>query len=108
MKRAFVTVFAAILLLCSACSSKHYTADNIGELYDRTWIIGRSRAEITEKYGAFSREFTDDNGKELGAYYVNYENRGIGPSYIHDTYFILFDTNDFAIDAYFAQTSIGG
>lgn len=102
--------FALLLLLTllSACSGKHYDADNISQLYDRDWILGKSCAEIQEKYGDFQREFVSDEGENLGAYYVNYENKGIDPSYIHDTYFVVFDDAGIAVDAYFRETSIGG
>ena len=43
-----------------------------------------------------------------GSYYVNYENNGMDPSYIHDTYFVIFNDEDIAVDAYFRKTSIGG
>ncbi len=92
----------------TGCIPKHYDENNIVELYDREWIIGKTRQEIQQKYGEFKREFKSDDGRFLGAYYVNYENTGLDPSYIHDTYFIEFNENDIAIDAFFQKTSIGG
>ena len=99
-------VVAAMLLL-SACRVQ-YDEDTIYKLYDREWIVGHSREEIVRKYGEFDREYVSDAGEDVGAYYVNYENRGIDPSYIHDTYFILFEENGIATDSYFQKTSIGG
>ncbi len=108
MKKLLPAIVALLTaaLLC-ACALR-YDETNISRLYDGEWMIGRSRGEIEEKYGEFDREFTSDDGRELGAYYVNYDNRGLDPSYIHDTYFVEFDADDVAIDAYFARTSIGG
>ena len=109
MKKAIAVlmVLSFIFVLC-ACAEKHYDENNISELYDSEWIIGKSREEIKEKYGKFNREFVSDYGEILGAYYVNYDNRGMDPSYIHDSYFVEFDDEDVAIDAYFRKTSIGG
>lgn len=103
-KRLWVALLA--LLMLAGCTV-HYDETNISRLYDQGWIVGSSRGEIETKYGEFNREFISDDGRDLGAYYVNYDNRGLDPSYIHDTYFVVFE-NDVAIDAYFAQTSIGG
>ena len=98
---------AAVFLLLTACAGKHYTAENISELFDRDWMIGKSCEEIEAKYRDFDREYIDDAGQELGAFYINYDNHGIDPSYIHDTYFVVFE-NGVAVDAYFRETSIGG
>lgn len=97
-----------MLFALVACTPKHYDEKNIHELYDKEWIIGKSRGEIELKYGEFKREHTLTSGEDVGAYYVNYENSGMDPSYIHDTYFIVFDKEDIAIDAYFSKTSKGG
>ena len=104
---AFLLVVALILCLCS-CSSKHYDENNISELYDKEWILGKSREQIEDKYGEFKREYVSDTGENVGSYYVNYENSGMDPSYIHDTYFVIFNDEDIAVDAYFRETSIGG
>lgn len=101
-------ILLSALLLLTGCAPKHYDAENISKLYDREWIIGKTRAEIEDKYREFDREFTSDEGEVLGAFYVNYENRGLDPSYIHDTYFVVFDADDIAVDVYFRETSIGG
>ena len=103
-----ILILLAALLILAGCKPVRYDAENISRLYDRDWIIGRSRAEIEEKYREFDREFTSDEGEILGAFYVNYENRGLDPSYIHDTYFVVFDDDGIAVDAYFRKTSIGG
>jgi len=108
LKKICFAIMLLLAMLLSACSGKHYDAGNISELYDRDWIIGRSREAIEEKYGDFHREFISDTGEDLGAFYVNYENKGIDPSYIHDTYFVVFDEAGIAVDAYFRETSIGG
>lgn len=105
--RRGVLVLVAILLLLTACAPRRYDESNIAKLYDREWIIGRTQTEIIRRYGEFKRIYEQDLGYR-GAYYVNYENRGIDPSYIHDTYFIVFDENGVATDAYFVRTSIGG
>ena len=99
----FVLAFSFV-----SCRATYYDESNIASLYDGEWLIGRSREEIVKKYGAFDREFISDDGEDLGAYYVNYDNRGIDPGYIHDTYFIVFDEADVAVDAYFRKTSVGG
>lgn len=104
---ALLIILTFALSLC-ACSAKHYDENNISELYDKAWIVGKSREQIEDKYGEFKREFVSDTGENLGSYYVNYENSGIDPSYIHDTYFVVFNDEDIAIDAYFRETSIGG
>ena len=104
---AFLLVVALILCLC-ACSLKHYDENNISELYDKEWIVGKSREQIEDKYGEFKREYVSDTGENVGSYYVNYENSGMDPSYIHDTYFVIFNDEDIAVDAYFRETSIGG
>ena len=104
---AFLFVVALILCLC-ACSPKHYDENNISELYDKEWIVGKSREQIEDKYGEFKREYVSDTGENVGSYYVNYENSGMDPSYIHDTYFVIFNDEDIAVDAYFRETSIGG
>lgn len=44
----------------------------------------------------------------MGAYYVNYENGAIDPSYLHDTYFVRFNEAGKAVEAYFENTSAGG
>ncbi|MBR6521932.1 MAG: lipoprotein [Oscillospiraceae bacterium] len=102
-KSLWAALFALLLTGCSI----HYDESNISKLYDSERIIGSSRDAIEAKYGAFDREFIADDGSDLGAYYVNYDNRGLDPSYIHDTYFVEFE-NDVAVDAYFRETSIGG
>ena len=107
---AFLFVVAFTLCLC-ACSSKHYDENNISELYDKEWIVGKSREQIEEKYGEFQREYILDSGENVGSYYVNWENDwflGLPPSDIHDTYFIVFNDENVAVDAYFRETSIGG
>ena len=103
----FLLVVAFTLCLCG-CSSKHYDENNISELYDKEWIVGKSREQIEDKYGEFKREYVSDTGENVGSYYVNYENSGMDPSYIHDTYFVIFNDEDIAVDAYFRETSIGG
>jgi hypothetical protein len=109
MKRLVVLLLVvAMLFTLFACARKHYDETNIHEKYDKEWIIGKSREKIIRRYGAFNREYTSNTDKKLGAYYVNYENYGIDPSYIHDTYFIVFDDDNIAIDAYFSETSKGG
>ena len=100
-------LIALALLLLTGCSPRVYTAENIGALYDRETILGRHREEVQEKYGLFDREYTLNDGREVGAWYVNYDNRGPDPSYIHDTYFVEFQA-DKAVDAWFARTSMGG
>lgn len=104
--KAIVLLLAAVCLV--GCSGKHYDESNISELYDRDWIVGRSVDEIEDKYGELDREYTLDSGENVGAYYVNYDNGGIDPSYVHDTYFIVFGDDNTATDAYFAKTSAGG
>ena len=105
MKKRLWVVLLALLMLAGC--AVHYDETNISRLYDQEWIVGSSRNEIESKYGEFNREFISDDGRDLGAYFINYENRGLDPSYIHDTYFVVFE-DDVAVDAYFAQTSIGG
>jgi hypothetical protein len=110
MKR-IIGLLMAILLITQffvGCKPKHYDENNIDVLYSREWIIGKTRQEIQQKYGKFKREFKSDDGQLLGAYYVNYDTNWLDPSYIHDTYFIVFNDNNIAIDAYFRKTSIGG
>ena len=97
----------ALLVLLTGCSPRVYTAENIGKLYDEAHILGKTRDQIRAQYGPFKREYTLDDGREVGAWYVNYENWGLDPSYIHDTYFVRFE-NGVATEAWFAQTSIGG
>ena len=109
MKRyTVIFLVVAMLLALVACTLKHYDETNIHELYDKDWIIGKTRSEIELKYGEFKRAYTVDTGGSVGEYYVNYENSGIDPSYIHDTYFVVFNEENIAIDAYFRRTSRGG
>lgn len=110
MKRSVLATMlvALTLLVFTSCAPIHYDETNISRRYDREWILGKTRAEIEAKYGDFDREFVSDEGEILGAFYVNYENRGVDPSYIHDTYFVRFDEADVAVDAFFRETSIGG
>ncbi len=109
MKRYIAMVLSVVLVLClTACAAKHYDESNIDQLYDSEWIVGKSRQQIEAKYGDFNREYIADNGEDLGAYYVNYENGGFDPSYIHDTYFVVFNDEDIAVAAYFRETSVGG
>ena len=104
---ALLVILILVLGLC-ACSAKYYDENNISELYDKDWIVGKSREQIEDKYGEFKREYVLDTGENVGSYYVNYENSGIDPSYIHDTYFVVFNDEDIAVDAYFRKTSNGG
>lgn len=97
-----------LLLLFYAILNPFYTAENIDRLYDAEWIEGKTRGEITEKYGAFDREYTLDTGEDVGAWYVNYDNGPLDASYIHDTYFVYFDDRDVALRSEFRQTSVGG
>ncbi len=109
MKRyAIIFLVVAMLFALVACTLKRYDETNIHELYDKEWIIGKTRSEIELKYGEFKRAYTVDTGGAVGEYYVNYENSGIDPSYIHDTYFVVFNEENIAIDAYFRRTSRGG
>lgn len=99
-----------VFSLCG-CSEKQYDANNISKLYNKEWIVGKSREEIQDKYGKFNSEFVSDQGENLGAYYVNWDKGwafGLPPSNIHDTYFVIFNDEDIAVDAYFRETSIGG
>ncbi len=111
MKRLFILLVLLLVMLCG-CTSKHYDENNINELYNSEWIVGKSKAEIVKKYGDFDREYDTLNGKNqaAGAYYVNYDNISfiLPPSYNHDTYFIYFDENDIATESYFAESSRGG
>ena len=107
MKKTVILFFVLTLFLSLCACEKHYDETNISELYDSEWIVGKTRAEIEKKYGEFDREFISDDGDDLGAYYVNYDDNIFDPSYIHDTFFVVFD-GDSAVDAYFRQTSIGG
>lgn len=109
MKKIILLVLVLMLMmtLC-ACIRPHYDENNISILYNREWIIGQSREKIERRYGEFDREYVTDSGDIVGAYYVNYENYGMDPSYIHDTYFVKFNEEDIAIDAYFRETSKGG
>ena len=97
-----------LVLLMSACAPRRYDETNIDKLYDREWIIGKTVTEIVRRYGEFKRVYEMDGGGHESTYYVNYDNWGMDPSYIHDSYIIVFDGNDVATDAYFARTSIGG
>ena len=101
------TLLTFLLVIC-ACSPKRYDENNISDLYNKEWIVGKSREQIEDKYGEFEREYVSNFGENIGAYYVNYQKSGIDPSYIHDTYFVIFDEKDISIDAYFRKTSIGG
>jgi hypothetical protein len=109
--RGFLVFLSALLclsVLLTSCAPRRYDESNIHKLYDREWIIGKTEAEIIRRYGKFKRVYGLDGGGHQGSYYVNYENWGPDPSYIHDTYFIEFDENGVAVDAYFKRTSIGG
>ena len=100
------TMIVTLLLMC-ACTEKHYDESNISELYSKEWIIGKSQEEIEDKYGPFQESVSDD-GNFRGAFYINYDNKGIDPSYVHDTYWVVFNQDHIAIDAYFIQNSAGG
>ena len=106
-KRWAAGVLLAALLLLTACAVR-YDESNIHRLYDADWIAGKTRQEIRRKYGEFDREYTLDTGEDVGAYYVNYDNGWLDPSYIHDTYFVFFDENGTAVRSEFRETSIGG
>ena len=95
------------LLLLTGCSPRIYDENSIQDKYPREQILGLTRTQVEQKYGPFDREYTLDDGREVGAWYVNYDNRGPDPSYIHDTYFVEFQA-DKAVDAWFARTSMGG
>ena len=103
----YLCLFLCLAVLLCACAPRRYDETNIGKLYNREWILGKTQSEIIRRYGDFKRVYEQDDGY-YGAYYVNYDNVGMDPSYIHDTYFIIFDENGVATDAYFKRTSIGG
>ncbi len=109
MKKAGALILAVLLAmgLC-ACTRKHYDETNISELYDRDRIIGKTSDDIQKRYGEFDRDYVADNGLHYGVYYVNYENYGFDPSYIHDSYYIVFDDQNVAVDADFSRSSRGG
>lgn len=108
MKRSLLLMALALFLILCSCSERHYDENNISDLYEKNYILGKTREQVESRYGEFNREYVLDTGEVVGAYYVNYENKGMDPSYIHDTYFVVFDNNDVAIDAHFRETSIGG
>lgn len=109
IKRVFLLLVSVWLMtLLVPCSPKVYNAENIDQLYQTDWIIGKNREEIQDRYGRFDREFVSEQGDILGAYYVNYENDVIDPSYFHDTYFVRFNEAGKAVEAYFKNTSAGG
>lgn len=85
---ALLVILTFAFALC-ACAAKRCDKNNIFELYDKAWIVGKSREQIEDKYGEFKQEFVSGSGENLGSYYVNYENSGIDPSHIHDTYIVL-------------------
>lgn len=109
MKKIFsvLCVCLGLVLILSACAPRRYDESNIDKLYHSEWIIGKTEAEIIRRYGEFQRVYERDGG-HLGAYYVNYDNHGIDPSYLHDTYFVEFNEDRIAVDAYFRNTSKGG
>lgn len=113
MKRwiAVLILLTLVFSLC-ACEKVRYTADNIHRIYDREWIIGQGIGSIQGKYGPFIRQFELDSGEyagyHAGVYYVNYDAFGFDPSYVHDSYFIVFNEDGYAIDAWFEETSRGG
>ena len=102
-----IVVNYKVVIVVDPNTEKGYE-NNISELYDKEWIVGKSREQIEDRYGEFKREYVSDTGENVGSYYVNYENSGMDPSYIHDTYFVIFNDEDIAVDAYFRETSIGG
>jgi len=98
-----------VLTILCACGQTRYDESNISRMYSREWIVGRSESEIQAKYGPFDRIYTLDSGEDVGAYYVNsYDANWLDPNNIHDTYFVVFDEERVAVDAYFRQTSRGG
>ena len=60
MKKTVILFFVLTLFLSLCACEKHYDETNISELYDSEWIVGKTRAEIEEKYGEFDREFISD------------------------------------------------
>ena len=113
MKKCITLLLLLVLMLpLGGCKHEPYTADTISRIYDRDWIIGQGVGAIQGKYGPFMRQFELDSGKyagyHVGVYYVNYDAFGFDPSYIHDSYFIAFNEEGYAIDAWFEETSRGG
>ena len=92
---AFLLVVALILCLC-ACSPKHYDENNISELYDKEWIVGKSREQIEDKYGEFNREYVSDTGENVGSYYVNYDIYDF--EYSYNPFYIRIGKNYFSLD----------
>ena len=112
MKRIFTILIVLTLLfsLCS-CDKQHYDENNISDLYDEQWIVGKSIEVVKQKYGEFERVSSSNDGKTYCEYYVNYDNEwslGLPPSYIHDTYTIVFNNDNIAIETFFSETSLGG
>lgn len=96
------------LLLLTGCSPRVYDENSIQDKYPREQILGLTRTQVEQKYGPFDREYTLDDGRDVGAWYVNEEPGFLLPaSGIHDTYFVEFQA-DKAVDAWFARTSMGG
>ncbi len=108
---AFMLIGTLLLALLSACSPMLYDESNIHLLYDRSWILGKSRDTIEARYGKFHREYIHTDGEDMACYKVNsrhYDSYFLDPTNIHDSYFIVFNAENIAVDAYFAETSRGG
>ena len=112
MEFAHCDTSSAHLSLHDCIAEKAYFADGkLGFLLsDGFWISPdhpESDLSALVRTDAAKVEYTLEDGRDVGAWYVNYDNRGPDPSYIHDTYFVEFQA-DKAVDAWFARTSMGG
>ena len=108
----------AVLLLFSlviAFSGCFYSNHDYEQDYDKDWIIGKTAAEITERYGTFDMYFLtsmyyDDTDGYTGVYYLsdNTTRRLIGLRVYGDDLWISFDNDHVAKSIWVRSLGAGG
>lgn len=83
-----VILVQAALILFLASHSTYYK-------YNDWWIVGKTEAEIVERYGEFDLTWGDSK-----AYFIYEDNSWVMPDHLDHYYYIRFDETGIAIEVY--------
>jgi len=92
-KKKWIIIATMFLLIVIVASVVNYYSSRVYWKYDDKWIIGRTKEEIIERYGAFDEDFFRER-------YFIYKDRGLFGGGYDTYYYIIFDEANYAIEVY--------